>query len=165
MERKHKIGNVTAGMMIVTALVVDAIQAFLTFSVFLLPLSVLITFMAATMFFLWFALSGVKYIGNDGGKKLLLALASTVAELVPVINALPATTVGVVGIIVQTRIEDARANTGGKVTPRTAMAAARLRKIKAARAARTDSAREGREETQQARHSPADSGAASNENP
>ncbi len=162
MEKKHKIGNVTAGMMVVTALIVDAVQALLTFSVFLLPLSVLITFMAATMFFLWFALSGVKYVGNDGGKKLLIALASTVAELVPVVNAIPATTAGVIGIIVQTRIEDARAQAGGKVTPRTAMASARLQKMNQARAAREDSAREGREGTQQARHTPANNTSAHN---
>lgn len=156
MEKEHKIGNVTAGMMLVAALLADGVQALLTFSVFLLPLSVLITFMTATMFFLWFALSGVKYIGNDGGKKLLVALSSTVAELVPVINALPVTTLGVLGIIVQTRIEDARARAGGKVTPNTAMAYARARKMNQARAARENSAREGREEAQQARHAPAE---------
>lgn len=148
-------------MMIVTALLVDGVQALLTFSVLLLPLSVLITFMAAAMFFLWFALSGVRYVGNDGGKKLLVALGSTVAELVPVVNALPVTTAGVIGIIVQTRIEDARANAGGKVTPRTAMATARLQKMQAARASRTDSAREGREQAQQARHTPANDNAPS----
>jgi len=155
MENKQKIGNVTAGLMIATALLVDGVQALLTFSVLLLPLSVLITFMSATMFFLWFALSGVKYTDKGGGKKLLLMLASTIAELVPVINALPATTAGVIGVIVQTRIEDARAGTQGKVTPHTAMAAARLERMRAARATRADSAREGREESQQARHSPA----------
>lgn len=148
-------------MMIVTALLVDGVQALLTFSVLLLPLSVLITFMAAAMFFLWFALSGVRYVGNDGGKKLLVALGSTVAELVPVVNALPVTTAGVIGIIVQTRIEDARANAGGKVTPRTAMATARLQKMQAARASRTDSAREGREQAQQARHTSANDNAPS----
>lgn len=148
-------------MMIVTALLVDGVQALLTFSVLLLPLSVLITFMAAAMFFLWFALLGVRYVGNGGGKKLLVALGSTVAELVPVVNALPVTTAGVIGIIVQTRIEDARANTGGKVTPRTAMASARLQKMQAARASRTDSAREGREQAQQARHTPANDNAPS----
>jgi len=147
MEKKQTIDNITAGLMIVAALLCDGLQALLTLSVVLLPLSILVTIMVIAML-------GVKYVGHDGGKKLLTMLATTVAELVPVVNALPAVTAGVLGVIVQTRIEDARRNAGGKVTPRTAMAAARLMKMKAARSKRTDSARDSRESEQQTRHSP-----------
>ncbi len=139
--------------MVAIALLVDGVQALLTLSVFLLPLSVLATFFSITMFFLWFGILGVKYTGNGGGKKLLIMLATTVAEIAPVINALPATTAGVIGVIVQTRIEDARASVEGNVTPNTAMAYARQRRMQAARVNRQDSAREGREEVQNARHS------------
>jgi len=152
MAAPHKIGNVTAGLMVTVAILIDCAQALLTISVFLLPLSVLVTFISTTMFFLWFGIRGVKYIGNDGGKKLLIMLATTVAELAPVINALPATTFGVIGIIVQTRFDDAREAAGGKVTPRTAMAYARQRRMQASRANRENSAREGREDIQATRH-------------
>lgn len=151
MEKKHTVGNVTAGFMIAGALLIDGLQALMTFTVLLLPLSIFLTFFAAIGFGLWFALMGVKYIGNDGGKKLLTALAATIAELAPVINVIPATTAGVIGIIVQTRIEDARKSMGRKVTPRTIMANARLRQMQRSRA-RQDAAREGRESAQETRH-------------
>ena len=155
MEKKHTVGNVTAGLMLAAALLFDGLQFLLTLSVLLLPLSLFLTFLSMTMFFLWFALLGVKYTGSGGGRKLLVMLAASVAELVPVVNALPAVTAGVVGVIVQTRIEDARRQQGGKVTPRTAMAQARLMRMRQARAQREANAREGREAAQEARHAPA----------
>lgn len=154
MGKARRIGNVTAGLMVAVAALFDVAQGFLTFTVLLLPLSILVTFFSLTIFFLWFALLDVKYVGSGGGRKLLTMVAMTVTELAPVINALPATTAGVIGIIVQTRIEDARANTGGAVTPRTAMAALRLEKMRRARASREDAAREAREGAQEARHAP-----------
>jgi hypothetical protein len=160
MDKKHTVGNVTAGLMIAVALLCDGLQFLLTLSVLLLPLSIFVTVTCVTMFFLWFALLGVKYTDHGGGKKLLTMLAASVAELVPVVNALPAVTAGVLGVIVQTRIEDARRQSGGKVTPRTAMAYARLRKMQQARTQREASAREGREEAQAARHAPAGEGPA-----
>lgn len=138
--------------MIVVALLIDGIQFLLSLTVLLLPFSLFFTFLAAAGFGIWFALCGVKYT-SGGGKKLLTGLAATVTELVPVINAIPATSAGVIAIIVQTRIEDARASVGGKVTPRTAMAQARQQRMRASRANRESSAREGREEVQNARHS------------
>jgi len=154
MEKKHKIGNVTAGMMIAVAALIDIIQGLLTLTVLLLPLSLFFTFLGLGIFFLWFALCGVKF-NPANGKNLLTMLGATAIEIPPFINGLPGLTAAVIGIIVQTRIEDARAAAGGKVTPRTAMAYARLQKMNQARAARMDSAREGREEVQQARHTPA----------
>jgi hypothetical protein len=149
----HKVGNVTAGLMIASALLIDGIQGLLVISVLLLPLGWFLSILGLILFFIWFALCGVNYSAG-GGKKLLTMLATALVEFAPVINGLPATTAGVIGIIVQTRIEEARAAAGGKVTPNTAMAYARLQKMKAARANRESSAREGREEAQQARHAP-----------
>lgn len=154
MDKKHTIGNVSAGFMIVLALLMDALQALFTVSVLLIPLSWLVTFLSLSIFFIWFALAGVKYTGSAGGRKLLTMLAASVAELVPVVNALPATTAGVIGIIVQTRIEDVRKNAGGRITPNTGQAYARLRRMQQSRA-RQDRARAEREEAQQARHTPA----------
>jgi hypothetical protein len=107
------------------------------------------------MFPLWFMLSGVKYGGGKGGRKLLIMLASAVAELAPLINGLPALSAGVIGTVLQTRLEDARRNAGGKVTPKTAQAVARKMRMQQAVQARQDAARGERETAQQARHSPA----------
>ena len=154
MEKKHTIGNVTAGFMITVALLMDGVQFLLTLSVLLVPLSWLVTFFSIILFWLWFVLSGVKYSGTNGGKRLLIMLGTAVAELVPFINALPAITAGVIGTIVQTRLEDARRNAGGKVTPRTAMAMARRARMQQAARTRQDAARGDRENAQQARHAP-----------
>ena len=158
MEQKHTIGNVTAGLMIAVALLMDALQGLFTLLVFLIPLSWFVTILSIIIFFLWFAIMGVKFGAGDGGRKLLTMLAAAVAEFAPLINALPATTAGVIGVIAQTRIEDARRNAGKKVTPNTAIAYARTRRMQQSRA-RQDAAREEREETQDARHAPANDNA------
>lgn len=164
MQGTPRIGNVTAGMMLAGALVLDFIQFLLTLSVFLEPLSFIFTFLGAITFGLWFTLLGVRYIGNDGGKKLLIGLGATVAEFIPIINALPVTTAGVFGIIAQSRVEDARRNTGERVTPRTAMAVARAQKMRAARTQRANVAREEREEAQSARHADGTDPVSTNDN-
>lgn len=102
-----QISNINAGFMIATALIFDAVQVLLTISVFLIPLSWLVTGLSITIFGVWFAVLGVNYMsGRKAGIKMLSALTATVGELVPVINALPAFTAGVVMIIISTRLED-----------------------------------------------------------
>lgn len=155
MNKEHTIGNVNAGFMIITALLIDGTQFLLTASVVLIPLTWLFTILAFIMFPLWFMLSGVKYGGGKGGRKLLIMLASAVAELAPLINGLPALSAGVIGTVLQTRLEDARRNAGGKVTPKTAQAMVRKMRMQQAVQARQDAARGEREATQQARHTPA----------
>ncbi|MES2668469.1 MAG: hypothetical protein V4644_02160 [Patescibacteria group bacterium] len=150
MAGSHKVGNITAGLMVALALLIDGVQFLLSLTVLLLPLSIFVTFIGFVTFGLWFALCGVNYM-SGGGKKLLTGLAATVTELIPVINAVPATTLGVVAIIAQTRIEDAREHAGKKVSPRTAMAAARLQKMRAARSDRAAASREARENAEEAR--------------
>jgi len=165
MAAAPKIGNVTAGLMVGTALLIDGVQFLLSLTILLLPFSLFLTFIAFIGFGLWFSLCGVSYM-KGGGKKALTGAAAAIIELIPVVNALPATTAGVVLIIAQTRIEDARSSIGKTVTPRTVQAKARLERMRASRASRVDSAREQRDETQQARHAPANDNApgAANDN-
>lgn len=153
MEKKHTIGTVTAGFMVGMALLVDLLQGLFIVSVLLLPFSVFLTFLSLSVFFLWFALMGVKYGGGDGGRKLLTMLAMSVVEIAPIVNGLPGTTAGVLGIIIQTRIEDARRGAGGKVTPRTAASAVRLERMRRNRQARESAARAERDNATEERHS------------
>ena len=153
---QQRIGNVTAGAIIAIALIIDGVQFLLTLTVVGSIIAAAMTFLAGFGFWLWFSILGVKYIGKDGSKKLLIGITSFITELVPIVDALPATTLGVVLIIIQTRIEDARENAGKKVTQRTALASVRAQKMQAARSQRADAARASREEEQQARHAPAD---------
>lgn len=152
---QQRIGNVTAGAIIGIALIIDGLQFLLTLTVVGSVIAAAMTFLAGFGFWLWFSILGVKYVGKDGSKKLLIGITSLITELIPVVDALPATTLGVVLIIIQTRIEDARTNAGKKVTQRTALAAARAQKMQAARAQRADTARADREAAQQERHAPA----------
>ncbi len=152
MEKKHTIGTFTAGLMVGLAILVDLLQGFFIISVLFLPFSIFLTFLSLSVFFLWFALMGVKYGGGDGGRKLLTMLAMSVVEIAPIINGLPGTTAGVLGIIIQTRIEDARRNRGGKTTPRTAAAAVRLERMRRSRQARESAARTERDSVEQERH-------------
>lgn len=152
----QRIGNVTAGAIIATALVIDGIQFLLTLTVVGSVIAAVMTFLAGFGFWLWFSILGVKYLGKEGNKKLLISLTAFITELIPIVDALPATTAGVILIIIQTRIEDARTNAGKKATHRTMLATARAQKMRAARAQRADAARASREEAQQARHASAD---------
>lgn len=113
-----RISNFTAVGMIGVALLFDSVQGLLFFmnaipvvgTVLDVVVSPLITVAAWCWFLLWFALHRVNYFDRNGAKKLLIMLASVVVELVPLINALPGITFGVVGLIVQTRFEDGQAN-------------------------------------------------------
>lgn len=151
--------------MILLALIVDGLQFFLTGLLILIPVSFFVTILSLISFGVWFAVCGVNYF-SGGGKKFLTVVATTITELAPLITAIPATTAGVVGIILQTRIEDAREGAGNKVTSRTAAAAVRLERMKNSRATRASSARQERDGTQQARHAPSNDNApvAANDN-
>lgn len=153
MENKRTIGNVTAGIMIAFALIADGLQFLFTLSVVLIPLSLLLTFFTSTGFILWFFILGA-YRGKGAEKRVLISAISSIIELVPIINAIPAVTAGVIVNIVLSRAKDLEKRIG--TDPKKAAALARLRKMQAARAARTSIGRESREAAQQARHGGAD---------
>lgn len=140
MGRKHTIGNVAAGLLIALAVVFDGIQALLTVSVFLLPFSVFFTFLSIITFFICFALLGVSYSGRHGATRILTMVAMSVAELAPVINALPATTAGVAALILTTRIEDVKKTLSGP--PQPSPTTLRRQRLAAARQARALAAQE-----------------------
>lgn len=148
MKKKHTIGTVTAGLMIAFALVFDGIQALLTVSVFLLPFSIFVTFFSVIGFSIWFALLGISYSGRFGAARILTMIATAVAELAPIINALPAITAGVIGLIVLSRFEDMKQS----LIPQGPTAAeVRHARLAQARAIRTAQLREEREQAATAR--------------
>lgn len=124
---KPKIGNGNAAALIAAAIAVDGVQALLAATVFASVLASLITFGAAFGFWLWFMILGVKY----DGKKALTGLGSVVAELVPMINALPAMTAGVVMTIILDRLEAKKAVYGSGA--RDAAVVARFARMQATR--------------------------------
>ncbi|MDP3402986.1 MAG: hypothetical protein Q8S35_03485 [bacterium] len=153
MEKKHKIGNVTAGFMILLALLVDGLQFILTLVVVLIPFSLLATFIAGIGFALWFFLLGV-YSGKGAEKKVLTSAVSVIAEFIPVINAIPAITAGVVLNIVLSRLDDAHISLA-KPDPRKVLAATRKARMDASRARLREKGSMERQQTQNNRHAPA----------
>ena len=153
MEKKHKIGNVTAIFMVLLALIADGLQFLLTLAVILIPLSLLLTFLCGIGFALWFFLLGA-YSGKGAEKKVLTSLVSVVAEIIPVINAVPAITAGVVINIVLSRMDDAHISLA-KPNPKKMLAAARTARMQAARSNLRERGREEREGAQETRHAPA----------
>jgi hypothetical protein len=105
-------------MMLALALVFDGLQALVT----LVPvlgqaLSIMLTIIAVTSFGLWFAIKGVSYFsGRKAGLKIAATLGSTVAELIPFIQALPAISLSVLVVIMASRLEDKEENAEEKRT-------------------------------------------------
>ena len=103
----YSIGTVTALFMLMFAVVADLLQVLLTLSGFLAPASLLVTFFVETAFFVWFLIMRVSYFGGKKGFKNLIAFGGgLIVELLPLLDALPATTVAVAFIIWNSRAED-----------------------------------------------------------
>lgn len=110
MDGKVRVGNVTAGFMLATAVLLDCFQFFLN----LLPipvigwlLSTLIGIFALCLFSIWFVLLGVGILGGrKAGMKMTSAMLAPVIEILPLVGALPGTTLGVLGLIIASRLED-----------------------------------------------------------
>lgn len=90
-----------------TAVLFDLLQFLFTLFVFTIPLAWLSSMFAVVLFWLWFLVLGVSYMsGRKAGLKMATALSAVIVELVPVVQALPGTLVGVIGVIVISRLED-----------------------------------------------------------
>lgn len=102
----YRIGNVTAGLMIGVALLVDGIQFLLTLTVIGSVVAMFVSVFVWISFVIWFALHRVSYFDRGAATRGLILLGSVIVELIPMINALPATTLGVAALIFHTRIQD-----------------------------------------------------------
>lgn len=95
MEKENAVGlkNITIGLMIVAALLFDAVQAIIN----LLPiagqiLSGFVSFFAFMTFWLWFRLNGLKF---TSAKRVSYMGGGFILELIPILNMLPAWTLAV----------------------------------------------------------------------
>jgi len=111
-ENKEKIDNITATMMISTAIIVDGIQAFLTI-IFIGPfVNWLISIFAWMTFFLWFALKGIKFTNNP--KRVFTFMGGSLLEIIPGIATLPAWTATITITILTIKAEKKVKNILGK---------------------------------------------------
>lgn len=150
MDTKHSVGNVTAGLMVVTALLFDGVQALLTASVFLVPFSLFFTILYTIIFGIWFLLLGV-YAGRGAEKRLAMSALGAIVEFIPVINALPAVTASVIVTIFLSRRADGSKRKAVPAKKRLA-SAERLQRMRESSARRKEAAREEREGVEQDRH-------------
>ncbi len=103
-KNKEKIDNITATMMISTAILVDGIQAFLTL-IFIGPfVNWLISIFAWMTFFLWFALKGIKFTNNP--KRVFTFMGGSLLEIIPGIATLPAWTATITITILTIKSEE-----------------------------------------------------------
>lgn len=104
MEDKEKIDNITAAMMISTAILVDGIQILLTI-IFIGPfVNWLISIFAFMTFFLWFMLKGVKFTSNP--KRVFTFMGGSLMEVIPGIATLPAWTATIVITLLTIKTEE-----------------------------------------------------------
>ncbi len=97
-------------------------------------------FVAFIVFGFWFFFLKVNYLGRNAAVKMLYSLGAVVIEIIPLLDALPGITLAVVGLIVQTRMEDAKA-AGKEFDPRKALQLTRIAAAKANRSAAIQAAR------------------------
>lgn len=105
---KQRISTVSAILMIMVAVIIDVAQFFVAF----IPgVDVVLDFMLGVLgifiFGIWFMFKGVNYFsGSKSGTKLASIFGTAIIELIPLVDALPGTTIGVATLIYATRAED-----------------------------------------------------------
>ncbi len=109
-EVRRKISTLNAIWIISIAVICDCLQFLLTLGVISSIFNILITIIAWTIFAVWFFLLGINYFkGKKAMSKVLSVFGSLIVELIPILDALPTLTIGVVGIIWSSRKEEAEA--------------------------------------------------------
>lgn len=95
-----KISPINAIFLVLVALLIDGIQAFLTLIIIGVVLNSIISASAALIFCMWLKLLGVSYWEGNGTRKLLSFIGCGFLEIVPIFNAIPAWTLFVILIII-----------------------------------------------------------------
>jgi hypothetical protein len=105
---EERIGQMTKYMLLTVAILFDGAQFLVAFiPVFDVIADFILGITAIFIFGVWFMLLGVSYFsGSKSGSKITNMVATSVVELVPLLDALPGITIGVWNIISATRQED-----------------------------------------------------------
>lgn len=113
---KIRINFWTTSLLVGFALIIDLVQFLVSF-LHVIPwagnavafvVGTFLSFVAYISLGVWFALLGINYFsGKRAALKILTLLATFGIELIPLLNAIPAITAGVVTMIIVSRIEDA----------------------------------------------------------
>ena len=111
-EKKERIKLWMGAALIIVAFSIDAFQALLNVLLIGEFVSSIISVCADTLFVIWFWMLGVSFAKNP--KAFFSMSGQAVIGLIPVINTLPELTLGVIGVVVFTRITD-KSNMLGKV--------------------------------------------------
>jgi hypothetical protein len=128
-ESRQRIKWWMATCLISVALLIDAIQALLTFMVIGAVLSPIISVGAAFLFWLWYQILGVSYIKNP--KRLTTFGVQSLIEIIPAIDIFPALTLGNIITVLITRSEDK----GGIISKVASVGRARATNINSAKKA------------------------------
>lgn len=103
-EGKQRIVWWMAACLIIMAGSIDLFEALLTFVGIGLALNPVISVAADTLFIIWFWMLGINITSNP---RAFFAMAGqAVIGLIPALNALPELTLGVLGVVILTRITD-----------------------------------------------------------
>lgn len=104
---RYRVSNVSLGFMLALAVVFDLLQFLLTLTVVGALFTLLFGFVGFIIYAIWFLILGVNYIqGRKAAAKLGTLIATWVVEFMPLLNALPSMTVGVLLIALISRAED-----------------------------------------------------------
>ncbi len=102
-KAEQRINNVTAILMIITALAYDAAQAFLDFILIGLAVNWILDIWAWLTFYIWFKIKGV---GFANPKRAVSLNGGFIIELIPAVNALPVWTAAVIILVITVKTED-----------------------------------------------------------
>lgn len=71
-------------------------------------MTIILTFLGWTLFFFWFTLSGISFMGGGGraNKRMATAIVSFIIGLIPLVDIIPSLLIGITTIIISTYLED-----------------------------------------------------------
>ncbi len=112
-KKKEKIDNITAVLMIGTAILADGIQVFLTLILIGPFVNWLISIFAWLTFFFWFYLKGVNFTNNP--KKIFTLAGGSLLEALPIIASFPIWTLTISTTIFMDKAESKLGAPVGKI--------------------------------------------------
>lgn len=103
----YRVSNLVWGIMLAMTIIGDGLQFILLFAGVGVVVDTFIEVAVMGPIYLWLALLGVSFIdGKKRGSKFASVIATSVIELIPVLDALPGMTIGLIALVHSSRQED-----------------------------------------------------------